>query len=402
MWYACHSVHITYVFFSDSHYSCRFLHGEWESCKILAWNGRQSLRLLSVLARSSHFPPEFKASCSFTPVDASAGFIRLVLLVPDSRVPIYALCKATCARICSQRGSLKRTCTLKCQVGRCVFGWFPRYFFWNAFEAKKWRQVETSWDKLCRYASALMAEDCRLGPHVADNRRIGECVGTLVLDSSMILETTDRMVPMISCERGNLASKFNAKVLWPQVDSVALQFFVGRFGTDNSCFPWKNPKHIRQRLVWITCSQVHTAEGDDHGGMWTVYSIVSNDVFRWPCKRHKLSEFECAVWSLQVQHPSLWCVWWTCGVETLAHRRLQSFSCRWWWDVAVTNVKVLSFRSFHPNILKEDLYIISMWEREIQIAMKAWSSFSKPGPRAGCSASVLRTLICSNLMFESA
>ena len=45
-----------YVFFSYSHYSCRFLHGEWESCKILAWNGRQSLRLLSVLARSSHFP----------------------------------------------------------------------------------------------------------------------------------------------------------------------------------------------------------------------------------------------------------------------------------------------------------------------------------------------------------
>lgn len=154
--------------------------------------------------------------------------------------------------------------------------------------------------------------------------------------SSMILEITtckmlSRMFPMISCERGNLASKFNAKVLWPQVDSVALQFFVGRFGTDNCCFPWKNPKHIRQRLVWITCSQVPTAEGDDDGGIWTVYSIVSNDVFRWPCKRHKFSEFECAVcavWSLQVQHPSLWCVWWTCGVETLAHRRLQSFSRR--------------------------------------------------------------------------
>lgn len=25
----------------------------------------------------------------------------------------------------------------------------------------------------------MAIEDCRLGPHVADNRRIGECVGTL-------------------------------------------------------------------------------------------------------------------------------------------------------------------------------------------------------------------------------
>jgi hypothetical protein len=58
----------------------------------------------------------------------------------------------------------------------------------------------------------------------------------------------DRMFPMISCERGNLASKFNAKVLWPQVDSVALQFFVGRFGTDNCCFPWKKSKTHKTKI----------------------------------------------------------------------------------------------------------------------------------------------------------
>ena len=245
-----------YVFFSYSHYSCRFLHGEWESCKILAWNGRQSLRLLSVLARSSHFPPEFKASCSFTTVDASAGFIRLVLLVPDSRVPIYALCKATCARICSQRGSLKRTCNLKCQVGRCVFGWFPRELFleclWN-------EEMETSWDKLCRDAAMLQRRfdghwglqtwtSCRWQPKNWWMRWNLGNLGPRWSSRLQLARCWDRMFPMISCERGNLASKFNAEVLWPQVDSVALQFFVGRFGTDNCCFPWKKSKTHKTKI----------------------------------------------------------------------------------------------------------------------------------------------------------
>ena len=55
------------------------------------------------------------------------------------------------------------------------------YYFWNAFETKKWRQVETSYAAmpLCCNAALMAIEDCRLGPHVADNRRIGECVGTL-------------------------------------------------------------------------------------------------------------------------------------------------------------------------------------------------------------------------------